>query len=105
MKFILTTDQGTFTSVPAEVMSRMMDYLLVSGTLLQYIENTEFEDKVLESMIKVNIATYNDLYVAINKKLTKSENVGNIDIVEEDKEEITETETDDNVIQFPFGKK
>jgi len=103
MKFILTTDEGSFVSVPAETMARIMDYLLVSGNLLLYVENEEFEDKVLETMIKVNIGAYNDLYAQMNKKLTKSEKVDTIDIVEEEK--VTETVTGDNVVQFPFGKK
>ena len=105
MRFILTTDEGSFVSVSAETMNKIVEYLVVSGNLLLYVENEQFEDKVLETMIKVNIEAYNDLYAQLNKKLTKNKKSDTIKIEEDIKDEVIETVQNDNVIQFPFGKK
>lgn len=106
MRFTLSTDKGVFVSVPAETLTKLMEYMFVSGNLLQYLEREKFEDKVLEGLVQFNVNCYTDLYHHLEnekkKPIKEKVDIKPEPVVEEIIEEIPLA---DNVIRFPFGKK
>lgn len=109
MKFTLTTDSGSYKTVNVNTLAAIQEHLFISGQLLLYLENHEFEDKVLEGVVKHTIDSYNNLYKILQEEYTgkvKSEDMytEKEEIIEDIFEEVVDNPID-NVVQFPFGKK
>jgi hypothetical protein len=103
MKFTLTTDKGSFVSIPVETLTLLQEYFGLSGYMLSVLQDHPFDDKVLTEIVQMNVKFYNEIYNRLSKPLTKDEESTEVIIeMEEVQEEIIPS---DNVIQFPFGKK
>jgi hypothetical protein len=103
MRFTLTTDKGSFVSIPVETLTLLKEYFGLSGYMLSVLQDHPFDDKVISEVVQMNVKFYNEIYNRLSTPSVREET--KTTMVQEKEEVQEEIIPSDNVIQFPFGKK